>query len=64
MKLNAALVRYEDSKRTYVALTETRLSNSAIFHVHKHLLDTLDMVQLAQNFIYIDTYRMTVFRKF
>jgi len=52
--------------KTYLrsTMTQKRLSNLAICYVHKHILDTIDIIDLATDFVDFNDYRKTVFGKY
>ena len=52
--------------KTYLRSTmlQTRLNSLAICHIHKHILDELDVVSLCTEFIGSNEFRKTVFGKF
>ncbi len=52
--------------KTYLrsTMTQKQLSNLVICHVHKHILDTIDIIDLATCFVNLNDYRKTVFGKY
>ena len=43
------------------SMTEQRLNNCMLFHIHKHLTDSLDLIQIAKEFIAINAERKLYF---
>jgi len=45
-------------------MTEKRLNNCLLMHVHKDLLDTCDVVKVAKEFVYVKEERRKYFGTF
>jgi len=47
-----------------LSMTQTRLNNVMVVHVHKHLTDSVDCVKVLNEFASANEDRKTHFRKF